>query len=31
MIRNYFGRIGTITFGLAMGLTFAIMPIDTRA
>lgn len=31
MIRGYFGRIGTVTVGMAMGLTFAIMPIDTRA
>ena len=31
MIRDYFGRIGTVTFGLAMGLIFTIIPIDTRA
>ncbi len=31
MIRGYFGRIGTATFGLAMGLIFTIIPIDTRA
>ncbi len=31
MIRGYFDRIGTVTFGLAMGLIFTIIPIDTRA
>ena len=31
MSNSYFGRIGMVTFGLAMGLVFTITPIDTRA
>ena len=31
MTSSYFDRIGSVTVGLAMGLTFAIIPIDTRA
>ena len=31
MTRSFFGRIGTITVGLAISLVFAIIPIDTRA
>ena len=31
MNRDYFGRIGTVAVGMAMGLVFLVMPIDTRA
>ena len=31
MTSSFFGRIGTITVGLAISLVFAIIPIDTRA
>ena len=31
MTSSYFGRIGMITFGLAMGMVFTIIPIDARA
>ena len=31
MTCSYFGRLGSVTVGLALGLTFAIIPIDTRA
>ena len=31
MFNSYFGRIGMVTFGLAMGLVFTIVPVDSRA